>query len=496
MRELVAELEFRAATTAAGGDAIIAVDADGEHSLRELLRAADELSTAVRDVAGAQATILVQADNSWRTVVAALAAGKLDGTLGLLSHHATRAEYDAACEDIDPAVVIASRESLGEWMPDSDGPQVLDGWSSRTRTARPGPRWSGGVVIGLTSGSTGRPKGVVQSESALRYAGHSTIEAVGLASGDSIAALVPLSSAAAFCFGLYLPLMLGGRIVFLERWHPPTALRLMAEHDVRWTMCVPTMVLQLASAVEGDRPLRDVRAMTIGGGPMEAAALARAEGRLGTRILRVFGMSECLGHTTPRLDDSDETRLGTDGRPFPGTDLRVVDQDGAPVPAGEVGRAQVRGPSLFLGYARGGTVEAPELTPDGFFPTGDLMSVRADGVVSVRGREKDMIIRGGRNIDIVEVETALAAHPAVEQLCIVPVPDDLLGERVAVLVVTQDAGFDLETATAYLDQRGLMKGKWPEYLFRVGELPLNRVGKLSRAEAARMARELRERSVV
>ncbi|MCX2729132.1 AMP-binding protein [Saccharopolyspora sp. NFXS83] len=496
MRELVAELESRAATTAAGGDAVIAADVDGEHSLRELLHAAEELSTAVRDVAGPQATILVQADNSWRTVVAALAAGKLDGTLGLLSHHATRAEYDAACEDIDPAVVIASPECLGEWLPGSEGPQVLDGWGSRTRPTRPGPRWNGGVVIGLTSGSTGRPKGVVQSEAALRYAGRSTIDAVGLASGDSVAALVPLSSAAAFCFGLYLPLMLGGRIVFLDRWHPPTALRLMAEHDVRWTMCVPTMVLQLGSAVEGDRPLRDVRAMTIGGGPMEAAALARAEGRLGTRILRVFGMSECLGHTSPRMDDPDETRLGTDGRPFPGTELRVVDLDGVPVAAGEVGRAQVRGPSLFLGYARSGAVEAPEVTPDGFFPTGDLMSVRADGVVSVRGREKSVIIRGGRNIDIVEVETALASHPAIEQLCVVPVPDELLGERVAVLIVTQDAGFDLDAATAHLDQRGLMKAKWPEYLFRVDELPLNRVGKLSRADAARTARELSERSAV
>lgn len=495
MRELVADLESRAARTAADAEAVVVVDAEGEHSLRQLLRAADELSTAVHDLAGPHATILVQADNSWRTVVAALAAGKLDGTLGLLSHHATRAEYDAACEDIDPAVVIASPERLGEWMPDSDGPQVLDGWCSGTRTARPGPRWSGGVVIGLTSGSTGRPKGVVQSESALRYAGQSTIDAVGLASGDSVAALVPLSSSAAFCFGLYLPLMLGGRIVFLDRWHPPTALRLMAEHHVRWAMCVPTMVLQLASAVEGDQPLRDVRAMTIGGGPMEVAALARAERRLGTRILRVFGMSECLGHTTPRPDEPDETRLGTDGRPFPGTQLRVVDQEGVPIPAGEVGRAQVRGPSLFLGYARGGSVEPPTLTPDGFFTTGDLMSLRADGLVSVRGREKDVIIRGGRNIDIVEVETALAAHPAVEQVCIVPLPDELLGERVAALVVTQDSGFDLDTATAYLDQRGLMKGKWPEYLFRVDELPLTRVGKLSRADAARVARELRAGSV-
>jgi non-ribosomal peptide synthetase component E (peptide arylation enzyme) len=230
--------------------------------------------------------------------------------------------------------------------------------------------------------------------------------------------------------------------------------------------------------------------MTVGGGPMDAGALGRAERRLGTRILRVFGMSECLGHTTPRPDDPEDLRLGRDGRPFPGTVLRAVDTDGTPVAAGEVGRAQVRGPSLFLGYAREGATAAPELTPDGFFPTGDLVAVNGDGTVSIRGREKDIIIRGGRNIDITEVEAAVARHPAVEQVCVVPVPDELLGERVAVLVVTGDEALDLAAVTRHLTECGLTKGKWPEFVFRVPQLPLNRVGKLSRPDATRIARDL------
>jgi non-ribosomal peptide synthetase component E (peptide arylation enzyme) len=227
---------------------------------------------------------------------------------------------------------------------------------------------------------------------------------------------------------------------------------------------------------------------------MDAGALARAEHRLGTRILRVFGMSECLGHTTPAVDDPQEIRLGTDGRPFPGTELRAVDEYGLPVPDGRSGRAQVRGPSLFLGYAREGAVAPPELTPDGFFPTGDLLAVLPDGTVTIRGREKDIIIRGGRNIDIAEVEGAMASHPAVEQACVVPVPDDLLGERVAVLVVTELEPFDLETVQRHLADRGLSKGTWPEYVWRVPALPQNRVGKLSRADAARLARDLKERA--
>lgn len=495
MKELVTELEERAAREPA---AIAAIDAEGPHTLEAMLRVGDALAETLEKIVGREPTVLFQADNTWRTVVAAIAVGRLDGTLALISGHATRAEFAAAFEDIDPVAVIGSAQRLGEWragdrLPEIDG-EVLDGWQWAGQPGSPASRWGGGVVIGLTSGSTGRAKGVVQSEAALRYAARCTIDAVGLAPGDPVAALVPMSSSAAFCFGLYLPLHLGGPIVFSGQWDPAAAVLLMARHDVRWAMCVPTMALQLAAAAPEQGLLAGVRAMTVGGGPMDVGALARAERRLGTRILRVFGMSECLGHTTPALDDPEEIRLGVDGRPFPGTELRAVDEGGLPVPPGQPGRAQVRGPSLFLGYAREGATAPPELTPDGFFPTGDLLAVLPDGTVTVRGREKDIIIRGGRNIDIAEVESAIASHPAVEQVCVVPVPDDLLGERVAALVVTELGSFDLETVQRHLGERGLSKGKWPEYVWRVPALPQNRVGKLSRADAARLARELRERA--
>lgn len=495
MKELVKELAERAAREPA---VIMAIDAEGTHTLGALMQAGDDLAADLEKVVGSEPTVLFQADNTWRTVVAAIAVGRLDGTLAVISRHATGAEFAAAAADIDPVAVIGSAERMGEWraghrLPEIDG-EVLDGWRWAGAPGSPATRWGGGVVIGLTSGSTGRAKGVVQSEAALRYAVGCTIDTVGLAPGDAVAALVPMSSSAAFCFGLYLPLHLGGPIVFSDRWDPAVAVDLMARHDVRWTMCVPTMALQLASAAPEPGLLSGVRAMTVGGGPMDVGALARAERRLGTRILRVFGMSECLGHTTPDVEDPEEVRLGVDGRPFPGTELRAVDENGVPVPPGQSGRAQVRGPSLFLGYARDGVVVPPELTPDGFFPTGDLLAVLPDGTVAVRGREKDIIIRGGRNIDIAEVEGTVASHPAVEQACVVAVPDDLLGERVAVLVVTELESFDLETVQRHLAERGLSKGKWPEYVWRVPALPQNRVGKLSRAEAARIARELKERA--
>jgi non-ribosomal peptide synthetase component E (peptide arylation enzyme) len=330
----------------------------------------------------------------------------------------------------------------------------------------------------------------VQSEESLRYAGRSTIEAIGLQPGDAVGAFVPLSSVAAFCFGMYLPTMLGGPMVCIEAWRPDEALEAMATHDVRWTMLVPTMALQLSVRPTAPGRLTGLKAMTVGGGPMDAGALGRAEQVLGTKLIRVFGMSECLGHTTTRPGEDAETRLACDGRPFPGTVVRAVDDEGNPLPAGEVGAAQVRGPSMFVGYARDGRPQPPDLTPDGFLPTGDLVRLNADGTITVSGRQKQIIIRGGRNIDVNEVEAAVARIPAVAQVCVVPLPDEMLGERVAALVVSTGGPLELADVTGPLEAEGFPKAKWPEFVFDVPDLPQNRVGKLSRPDAVRLAARL------
>ncbi|WP_433510353.1 class I adenylate-forming enzyme family protein [Nonomuraea sp. CA-143628] len=484
MRQLVSEFRRRAEES----DFVAVIDDSGEHTARDLLARATRLAESLGGGAG---TVLLQADNSWRTVAATLAVGMSGGVLAVVNRHTTAAEFAAAFEDIRPDAMVAEPSALAEWsVPAAGG--VWDGWGVWSDGGpRDVSRWSGGSLIGLTSGSTGRPKGVVQSEDALRYACSRTIAVNGLSQGDAVAALVPLSSTAAYCFGVFMALTLAGPLVLWSRWDPATALTRMAATRVRWTMCVPTMALQLGATAAGSRALQGVRSMTVGGGPMDVGALARAEESLGTRILRVFGMSECLGHTSPSPEEPVEIRLGRDGRPFPGTELRMVGPDGRQVPRGEVGRAQVRGPSLFLGYAHEGRPEPPALTADGFFPTGDLMMANEDGTVSVMGREKDVIIRGGRNIDVTEVERAVATHPGIWQVCVVPVPDEILGERVAALVTLTDGdGIGLEEITRHLRSVGLSKTKWPELVFAVDALPQTTVGKISRAGARDLARDL------
>ena len=217
---------------------------------------------------------------------------------------------------------------------------------------------------------------------------------------------------AAYCFGMYLPAMLGGPMVCIETWRPDDALEAMAAHDVRWTMLVPTMALQLSVRPTAQGRLSGLKAMTVGGGPMDAGALGRAEQVLDTKLIRVFGMSECLGHTTTRPDEDAETQAGLRRPAVPRhRGARGRRRRPRPLPVGEVGAAQVRGPSMFVGYARDGRARPPELTPDGFLPTGDLVRLNADGTITVLGRQKQIIIRGGRNIDVNEVEAAVARIP-------------------------------------------------------------------------------------
>ena len=493
MQQLAQEFAERAASAP---DDLAVIDPLGKHTVGEVMREARELATALEDALGGSPTVLVQADNTWRTLATALAVGLRGGTVAVLSSHAVAAEFALAMEDIAPDAVVASDDVLEHWgvgseaMPDKRA--TLDGWALVTSG---GPvsdvaRWAGGVAIAMTSGSTGRAKCVVQSEESLRYAGRSTIDAIGLQPGDAVGAFVPLSSVAAYCFGMYLPAMLGGPMVCIEAWRPDAALDAMAAHEVRWTMLVPTMAMQLSVRPTAQGRLSGLKAMTVGGGPMDAGALGRAERVLDTKLIRVFGMSECLGHTTTRPDEDAETRLACDGRPFPGTVVRAVGDDGHALPVGEVGPAQVRGPSMFVGYARDGLAQPAEITPDGFLPTGDLVRLNPEGTITVLGRQKQIIIRGGRNIDVNEVEAAVARVPAVAQVCVVPLPDEMLGERVAALVVSTGAPLGLADVTGHLAADGFPKAKWPEFVFDVPDLPQNRVGKLSRPDAVRIAAEL------
>jgi acyl-CoA synthetase (AMP-forming)/AMP-acid ligase II len=211
-----------------------------------------------------------------------------------------------------------------------------------------------------------------------------------------------------------------------------------------------------------------------GGGPKPPEVFFEAEREMGVRIVHGYGMTECPMITMGMPSDTDEQLAYTDGAPVRGCEVRIVREDGSVAAPGEAGAVRVRGPMLFRGYVDP-EQNATAFDADGFFDTGDLGVIRADGHVSVTGRTKDVIIRKGENIGAVEVESVVYEHPSVAAVAVIGVADAERGERVCAVVelVPDAAPLTLLALQEHCDAVGLSRRKWPEQLEVVDALPRN-----------------------
>jgi acyl-CoA synthetase len=335
--------------------------------------------------------------------------------------------------------------------------------------------------VTFTSGTTGEPKGIQHNADTLAFAGRWALEYARPGQG-AVVGLVALAHAAGLAFSLMSALAHRRDLLVLHgKWRPDHALAQIRRHEAAWTLATPTHLLDLVrSAAAGGEPL-DGFTMSVGGAPV-APELVRTADDAGIVGCRVFGLSECLGHTSASSDDPLEVRMHTEGRSFPGTIDACLGPDGRVLDAPAEGEAACAGPSMFLGYLDERSL-ADRLTDEGLLRTGDRISVDGNGRVTVLGRIKDIIIRGGENVDPVEVSAALEAVPGVERALVIGVPDARLGERVgAALEVAPGHVVTPDDVLARLDAEGVPKFKWPERWLIADELPTTPVGKLDRRQ--------------
>ena len=207
--------------------------------------------------------------------------------------------------------------------------------------------------------------------------------------------------------------------------------------------------------------------------------MQRAREEIGVKVLSAYGMTENLLVSAARPDDPEQKVSETDGAPSLGLELRVVDRESNRLAPGQSGRLQTRGTSTFVGY-----LKRPELynvNGEGWFDTGDLARLDADGYVTITGRWKDVIIRGGENIPVVEIENVLYRHPAVRQVAIVAMPDARLGERACAFVVAREAAsLTFAEMQEFLLKSGVARSYWPERLELVDALPMTATGKIQK----------------
>ena len=336
------------------------------------------------------------------------------------------------------------------------------------------------IEICYTSGTTGEPKGVMHTSNTL--AACVGIGPTRLALGPDTVVLMasPLAHQTGYLYGFLLPIRIGGRTVLQDIWEPATAARIIHDEQVTFTMGATPFVADLAHSDALERyPTSSLEIFATAGAPVPRVLVQTATQRLGANVVAGWGMSENGLVTTTLPDDPPEKIFGTDGGPWEGMEVRVVDAERRPAPPDVPGDLQARGAANFVGYLK--RPEAYATDDEGWFDTGDIATMDESGYIRITSRAKDIIIRGGENVPVVEVEELLYRHEAVRDAAIVAMPDPRLGER-GCLFVTLHPGEALDFAgmQRHLEAQQLAKQYWPERLEIVDEMPRTPSGKIQK----------------
>jgi cyclohexanecarboxylate-CoA ligase len=327
------------------------------------------------------------------------------------------------------------------------------------------------AMLVYSSGTTGTPKGVMHSANTVRYALETRAALHRVGPADTCLIVCQFGFVGSIVFGLLTGPLIGATSVILPTWNADEALALITRHRVSYGLFMPTHVHDLLNAPGlGQADLSSLWRAAMGG--LSEDRRRDVMQRLCPLPLPGYGMSECLGNTTCSPEDPPEQRLSREGRPYPGTEMRIVSPEGQPCAPGEVGEIELRGPSRCLGYFRAPDINAAAFTPDGFFRSGDLGSLDASGYLTFAGREKDIIRRGGVTIVPGEVEVVLARHPMIGQVAIVALPDPRYGEIACACVIPQPGTAPLlEDLTGFLQAQGVARYQWPERVALFDDFP-------------------------
>jgi cyclohexanecarboxylate-CoA ligase len=378
---------------------------------------------------------------------------RLGAIAGPIHHQAGAAEVERMLAVLDARVVVEPDAPL------PDGAPV-------TRSAA---KASDLAVALFTGGSTGAPKAVLHTHRGLAHKALTMVRVHGLRKRDAVLMPAPLAHVSGLLNGLLVPGAAGMRTVLMARWDAERALQLVQAETITFMIGPPTFFVQLMAAPGfAAARVESLRLVSSGGAGVTPSFVIEATERLGARVKRSYGSTEAPTITSSTSRDSARRAAETDGRPVDQCELHLA-------PDGEL---WLRGPELFAGYAD--PLETREAVTRGWFRTGDLATVDRSGWLTIVGRKKDVIIRGGENIAAAEVEDALVAHPAVREAVAVGYPDAQLGERVCAFVIS-DAPFDLEACRAWFAERGIARFKTPERVVRVDVLPVLAAGKVDRA---------------
>ncbi len=333
-----------------------------------------------------------------------------------------------------------------------------------------------------TSGTSGEPKGVLHTHNSLLASLVAHGRHFRLTDRDNVWVPSPCGHQTGFLYGLWLSVFLGSTGVYQDVWDADRAAELIDRHEARFVQAATPFLSDLTDVcARRGRPPQTLRIFVAAGAPIPRGLAHRARQQLGLHVVGAWGTTESGLCTAGSLAEQPDRLWQTDGRALAGTGTRIVDEQGKDLPAGAEGQFLVWTPGMFVGYYGHPDWYTASFQEDGWFRTGDLGRMDADGYIRITGRIKDVIIRGGEKIPVVEVEELLHAHPAVAEAAVVAMPDPRLGERACAFVVLRAGqGLDLPGLQGYLSEAGMAKQYWPERLEPIAAMPRTPSGKIQK----------------
>ncbi|MGE0231105.1 MAG: AMP-binding protein [Flavobacteriaceae bacterium] len=497
-------------------DAIVEYRADGAPgeatyrlTYRELNDLAGRAAAALRDMGvGPRDIVSVQLPNWWQFVVMVLACGRLGAVINPLMPILREYELKYMLGHCGSKVLVVPKafrgfdheemaEGLKAGLPALEHIVVVGGDGANAFESillggeraipPPGPSQKGPVsadefsVLAFTSGTTGQPKGVMHCNNSVIATVRTIAGQLGHSHETVLLGCSPLGHMTGYVV-LVQGLHMGGTIVLQDIWNADEAVRIMVREGVTHVGAAPVFLNDTciaAAKVAGAKP--QLKTWICSGAPIPPALIERAWNELGFPVSSLWGMTECLTGTLTAPEVGREKSATTDGCAVPGMEIRIVDDNGKELPPRAVGRLQARGLTNFMGYYK-----RPDVIPfdeNGWLDSGDLAFAFEDGYIRIAGRTKDVIIRGGENIPVVEIENLIFAHPAVTAVALVGYPDERLGERAcAYVTVKPGEAFDLPLLRAYLADAKVAKQFWPERVEVLDEMPRTASGKIQKFE--------------
>jgi acyl-coenzyme A synthetase/AMP-(fatty) acid ligase len=336
----------------------------------------------------------------------------------------------------------------------------------------------------FTSGTESDPKGVLHTHNTLLSNNRALVRLLGMGDHDGIFMASPVGHGTGYGFGIRFAVYLGSTLSLLGTWDATRAAELLTEHGAAYTHGATPFVqdlLELPNAASRYDFSR-LRYFVSGGATMPPGMWTRVRELLGgCQLLRLYGQTEAFMTTINRPNDSIDRLEETDGLPAPGVQVQVRDDDNRVLGPDEPGELLVRGPHRCVGLLRDPERARTTFTQDGWMRSGDVVRIDSAGYLTVAGRKKEVISRGGYKYSPREVEDVLALHPSIYRVAVVKMPNVRLGEKACAFVVLREgASLDLPTITTFLKEKGVAVFKWPERLEHVDELPTTASGKVQK----------------